>query len=327
MATCRKTRITFLSMQLGRAALGVLLASACSAIPASSRAVTYQVGPNLEYKNLSDVVPKLQAGDRVTIQPGEYFDCAIIGTSNITIEGLGANGAAVLTDKTCGGKGILVLSGNNVTIRNLTLTRARVADFNGAGIRNESQNLTVERVRFINNQNGILTGGPADGGTMIVRDSYFERNGTCERSCAHGIYANRLALLRVEGSTFLQTRQAHHIKSRAARTEVINNTINDGPEGTASYHIDLSNGGNLLVRGNTMVKGRKAENRTCAIMIGAEGVNQPTRDIKIENNRFRNEGDYDTVFVENRTAEDAMLTGNKIEGRAKALRGDGVVNP
>jgi hypothetical protein len=308
-----------------QATMIALLLSACTAQP--SRAATYEVGPNARFKNLSEVATQLGDGDRVRIAPGEYFDCAVIAANNVTIEGTGANGAAVLTDRTCQGKAILVTTGNNITIRNLTLTRARVADFNGAGIRNESPTLTVDAVRFINNQNGILTGGPANGGTMTVRNSYFERNGTCERSCSHGIYANNLALLRVEGSTFVQTRQAHHIKSRAARTEVINNNISDGPEGTASYHIDIPNGGNLLVRGNTMVKGPKAENRSAAIMIGAEGVTQPTREIRIENNDFRNEGNFETAFVENRTAEDAILIGNKISGMVKPLRGDGVVRP
>ena len=43
-----------------------------------------------------------------------------------------------------------------ITIRNLTLTRARVADFNGAGIRAEGGDLTIEHVRFIDDQDGIL---------------------------------------------------------------------------------------------------------------------------------------------------------------------------
>ena len=33
-------------------------------------------------------------------------------------------------------------------------------------------------------------------------------------------------------------------------------------------------------------------------MIGSEGVTQPTREIVIENNTFRNDGDYPTIFVD-----------------------------
>ena len=76
-------------------------------------------------------------------------------------------------------------------MRNLTLTRARVPDGNGAGIRAEGRNLLVERVRFIDNQNGILAADQPEG-ELIVRDSEFVRNGTCEQACAHGIYATGL---------------------------------------------------------------------------------------------------------------------------------------
>jgi len=300
---------------LGLVSLGVALSPA--------GAETLAVGPNAPFKTLAEAMAKLKNGDRITLAPGEYFECAIIGNDNVTIEGTGGEGQVVLTDRTCGGKAILVTQGDNITIRNLTLARARVPDNNGAGIRNESQRLLVDRVRFVNNQNGILTGGPADGGTMVVKDSYFEKNGGCFPACTHGIYANRLGLLRVEGSTFVETRQAHHIKSRAARTEVLNTTTRDGPEGTASYHVDISNGGDLVVRNSTLVKGPKAENRSAIIMIGAEGVTQRTREIKIENNRVTNEGGYETTFVVNNTAEDAILSGNRYTGRINALRGDG----
>jgi hypothetical protein len=74
-----------------------------------------------------------------------------------------------------------------------------------------------------------------------------------------------------------------------------------------------------------MEKGPMAENRSTAISIGAEGVTQPTREILIENNTFRNTGAYDTMFVSNFTATEAVLRGNRISGRAKPLRGDGEV--
>lgn len=229
----------------------------------------------------------------------------------------------VITDKACGGKALFITIGADITIRNLTLTRARVPDANGAGIRGEGDTLVVDRVRFINNQNGILTG--LEGATVIVRDSVFDRNGTCEKACSHGIYVGAAKLLRVENSRFSDTRQGHHIKSRALRTEIIGNTISDGPDGTASYLIDVPNGGSLVVRDNTMEKGPRAENRSTAISIGAEGVTQPTRELLIENNTFRNAGSYDTLFVTNLTATEAVVRGNHIAGRAKPLRGDGQV--
>ena len=305
-----------------RIALAIaVLASAAPVNVALAR--TLEVGAGREFASPSAASQAAKPGDRVQIQPGEYFDCATWSQRGLVVEGMGTPDKVVMTDKACGGKALFITTAPDITIRNLTLTRARVADGNGAGIRAEAPGLVVERVRFINNQNGILAG--FDGGTVTVRDSEFTRNGTCEAACAHGIYAGKLDLLRVENSRFTDTRQGHHIKSRALRTEVVGNTIIDGPTGTASYMVDISNGGSVLVQNNTMEKGVNAENHLGAVMIGMEGVSQPTRNITIEGNTFRNAGTYPTFFVVNRTATEAVLRNNRISGSAKPLSGDGDV--
>ena len=66
---------------------------------------------------------------------GQYFDCAIVKQDNLTIEGVGPD--AMLTDKTCARQGAAGDRRQHVTVRNLTLQRARVPDHNGAGIRAE----------------------------------------------------------------------------------------------------------------------------------------------------------------------------------------------
>jgi hypothetical protein len=231
----------------------------------------------------------------------------------------------VITDKTCAGKGLFVTDGNGITIRNLTLTRARVPDFNGAGIRAEGGDLTVEHVQFVNNQNGIL-GNDAPGKKIIVRDSVFLRNGTCEGSgCAHAIYVGALALLLVERTKFFETRQAHSIKSRAQRTEVIGCDIADGAAGTSSYPVEVPNGGAVVLRGNHIQKGPQSGNHTAGLVIGSEGVTQATPEIVVERNTFLVEGDYNSFLVNNMTATEAELRGNVLQGNAKALHGDGSV--
>jgi hypothetical protein len=303
--------------------LAVVLAGLACAGSATAR--TLEVGAGKTYKMPSDAVAAAADGDRVLIAPGEYFDCAVVRKNNLLIEGSDPTGTAVMTDKTCQGKAILVTTGAGITVRNLTLTRARVMDANGAGIRAEGSSLTVEHVHFINNQNGILTGAP-EGSTLVVRDSEFLRNGACDGACAHGIYAGHIALLRVERTRFFETKQAHHIKSRALRTEVIGCDIADGPDGTSSYLVEIPNGGSVVVRDSTMEKGPKSENHTAAIMIGAEGVTQPTKEITVVNNTFRNDGNYRTVFVDNLTATEAMLKDNRLSGPVKPLQGDGQVD-
>jgi hypothetical protein len=288
-----------------------------------ARAVTLKVGPNETYKTPSAAAEVAQKGDHIDIEPGQYFDCAVWRADDLVIEG--TKPGVIITDKTCMGKGLFVIEANNTTVRNLTLTRARVADMNGAGIRLDEGSLTVDGVKFINDQNGILTAS-APGTTITIRNSDFDSDGFCGGACAHAIYVNHVDLLRIEHSRFINTRQGHSIKSRAARTEVIDCDISDGPEGTSSYLIDVPNGGAVIVRDNKLQKGPKAENHTTAIAIGEEGVTQPTPEISVTHNAFRNDGDYDTAFVWNVTATSAQLTGNTLSGAVIPLKGDGSVN-
>ncbi len=300
------------------AAIFTLLATA-------GQARTLDVGPGQPYPVPSAAVVDLQPGDMVAIHPGRYVDCAVIAKNDVTVEGVGNAEQVVMANKACEGKALLVVRGENVTIRNLTLADVRIPDDNGAGIRGESRSILVDRVRFIGNQNGILSG--TEGGSMTIRNSLFERNGFCGGACSHGVYVGRLDLVRIENSRFFDTQQAHHIKSRAARTEVVGCDIQDGPRGTASYEVDVPNGGDVLLRGNTIVKGPGSENHTAAIMLGAEGVTHPTREIVVQDNIFRNDGNYPTIFVDNLTTAAAQLSGNRISGNGpvRPLKGDGKV--
>jgi hypothetical protein len=291
------------------------------AIAGPSQGDTLKVGRSQTYQTPSAAAAVAKNGDHIQIEPGQYFDCAVWRADNLVIEGTAPG--VVITDKTCNGMGLFVIWGNNTTVRNLTLTRARVPDMNGAGIRLVKGSLTVDGVKFIDNQNGLFGGVP--GTTVTVRNSDFDRNGTCAGACAHAIYIENVDLLRVENSHFSNTRQAHSIKSRALRTEVTGCTITDGPGGTSSFLIEVSNGGAVVVRDNTLEKGPKAENHTAAIAIGAEGVTHTTPEIMITNNKFSNDGDYDTALVWNVTATPATLKGNKLSGSVIPLKGDGTV--
>src|SRR5215472_8198406 len=319
-ACSRRSRQVKPKMTMAKAQLAVLILTGI-AIANASPAATLKVGPNQTYKAPSAAAAVAKNGDHIEIEPGEYFDCAVWNADNLVIEGTGPG--VVITDKACMGKGLFVVEGKNTTVRNLTLTRSRVPDMNGAGIRLDNGNLTVDRVKFIDNQNGIMGGVP--GTTVTVRNSDFDKNGTCQAACAHGIYVMNIDLLRVENSRFSNARQAHSIKSRARRTEVIGCTITDGPEGTSSYLIEVPIGGAVIARDNTLEKGPKSENHNAAIAIGAEGVAQPTPEITIANNSLRNDGSYQTALVWNMTATPAKLTDNKLSGSAIPLKGDGSV--
>jgi hypothetical protein len=296
------------------------VAALLAIVPAD--AATLMVGADQQYKQPSDAARAAHAGDTVKIAPGTYFDCAVWTQNRLTIEGTASG--VVLTDKTCQGKALFVIHAAEVTVRNITFQRARVPDGNGAGIRAEGINLTLENDKFLNNEEGILAGNNPTS-SIIIRDSVFEHNGACRNGCAHGVYVGNIALLRIENSRFFDTQVAHHVKSRAARTELVGNHIEDGPDGTASYEVDIPNGGALVMTGNVLEKGPNAENHSAAVMIGEEGVSQPTPELTFKNNTFTNDG-HPTAFVRNITATPADLIGNIFKGNEiKPLIGDGTV--
>jgi hypothetical protein len=78
----------------------------------------------------------------------------------------------------------------------------------------------VERSRFLRNENGILAGGSPDS-VVRITDSEFIGNGACIDACAHSVYAGApIYLLDIRRCVFLDTKVAHHIKSRARNTVV-----------------------------------------------------------------------------------------------------------
>ena len=303
-------------------AAGLLAIAACAGTPGEAKTLT--VGPGKQFAMPSAAIAAAGPGDTVEIYPGQYFDCAVVRQDRLTITGVGDG--AVMTDKVCAGKGILVTDANDITVRNLTLTRARVVDENGAGIRAEGNNLTVDHVAFINNENGIL-GNDSPDSTVRIMASTFDKNGKCTNACAHGIYFGHIKLLHIENSRFTETRQGHHVKSRASRTEIINTSIEDGPEGTASYLVDVPIGGSLLMVNDTLEKGPKAENHATAIPIGEEGVSQPTPEIVVRNTTFTNDTPGETTFLRNLTATEAQISNTKFRGnKTVPLNGDGHVS-
>ncbi len=290
--------------------------------PGAGQTTVHAVGPDRALKQPSDAARIVRDGDIVEIDPGTYADCAVWRANGLTLRGKG--GLAVLRGKTCQGKAIWVIDGDGTTVERIRFSDAAVPDRNGAGIRLTNGSLTVRESVFDGNENGILA-GDAPGKTVVVERSRFERNGRCDPLCAHGIYINRHDSLIVRDSVFRDQRIGHHIKSRALSTTVTGTTIEDGPTGTASYLIDIPNGGTVLIAGNRLQKADSSDNRTIAIAIGMEGARNPSQSIRIENNEFRSDVRDEVSFVRNETTQGAILSGNALCGAVIALSGPGEV--
>ena len=300
--------------------LGFGWAAACSS---GVSAEVLLVGPQRSLHAPSDAAAVARDGDIVRIDPGEYVDCAIWRANQLVLEA--PDGEAHMRDRTCAGKAIWVISGADTTVENIAFSGARVPDQNGAGIRAEGRNLTLRHARFFDNENGLLA-APVAGSTILIEGSTFERNGTCAANCAHGIYVNAIARLKIVASTFREQRAGHHIKSAALALEVSGSTIEDGPDGTASYLIDVTSGGEVMIADNDMQKGPKSENWGTAIHIGGEGATEASAAYRISQNRFRSDTPHEVAFVRNQTVAPAVLEGNQLEGTVVALVGPGTVD-
>ena len=297
----------------------IVLAWACAGSPVSGK--TLLVGADRELTSPSAAASVAVDGDTVAIDAGEYFDCAVWRANGLLIEG-GAEGV-VITDKTCDGKALFVVVGNDITIRNLTFTRARVPDGNGAGIRAEGVNLRVEHSRFINNESGIMIGAAASS-TVTIVDSAFDGNGRCAAGrCAHALAVEEIALLRVESCRFTGTKAGHHIASRATRSELSGNEIADGPEGSASYLVTVPNGGSLIMTKNVLEKGPKSSNKATAIMLGDDASLRSEGVFSFSGNRFSNDTGGATIFVRNWTGEAVKEEGNTLGAGTTAVSSDG----
>lgn len=284
--------------------------------------VVHQVGPTRALKLPSDAARIAKDGDTVEIDPTTYEDCAVWRANGLTLRGKG--GVAHVTTKTCQGKAIWVIDGDRTTVERIRFTRAAVRDKNGAGIRLTGGTLTVRQSVFEDNENGILAGSAA-GKTVTIEGSRFERNGKCEPDCAHGIYINTVDRVVVRDSVFRGQKIGHHIKSRALSTTVTGTTIEDGADGTASYLIDLPNGGDALIARNKLQKGARSDNWSIAIAYGLEGARNPAKSVRIEDNVFRSDLPQTTDFVRNGAPNPMTLRDNALCGLVVPLNGPGTV--
>ncbi|MSP00339.1 MAG: hypothetical protein EXR07_04705 [Acetobacteraceae bacterium] len=304
-----------------------------SIAPLPAMARVWEVGPGRKLTGPGQVAGMVEDGDRVVFDPGIYRECAIWKASRLTIEARRAPPAmnqtvmsqSIITGPTCADRALFLFTGNDITVRGMVFLQARGTGHNAAGILMEGANLTVENSLFQDNENGILTGGPANS-VVRVRTSWFRGNGSCQGSCAHALYVGMgIAGLEVTGCTFVDTHVGHHIKSRARMTIVRDSRIEDGPTGTSSYLIELPNGGGGEIVNNLLRKGPRSDNREAAISIGTETTNNPASALEIRGNRFTNELPVSVRFVRNSTQTPARLRGNVLVGPVVALDGPGTV--
>jgi hypothetical protein len=256
---------------------------------------TLRVGPSERFHTLHDAVRAAGTGDVIEIQPGEYHgDVAIAEVPRLTIRGLGAGAVFHADGAHAEGKAILVVRGD-VTLENLEFRGARVPAGNGAGIRFERGRLAVRRCRFFDNEMGILTANGADMALDVV-GCEFGAAPRHEGMLHHLLYVGTIGAFSIKGSRFSGGWRGHLLKSRAQRSRVLYNQLDDRPSGEASYELEFPNGGENVVVGNLIAQSALTQN-PALLSMGAEAHDGMGGSLVLANNTLVNAAGPEARFV------------------------------
>jgi hypothetical protein len=302
----------------------LLPATAMAADAPASRVL--RVGPQHELKTPSAAARVAQDGDRIEIEGGVYSgDVASWPQNRLTLRGVNGRAHLMAAGRAAERKAIWVIKGKDVTVENIEFSGTAVPGFAGAGIRSEGLGLTIRNSHFHHNQMGILTNHNPNGVLIIVGSQFdhnvvdYERHGRL----GHNIYVGRIARFELRDTDVFGAETGHQVKSRARRSEIIGNRIRD-VGGASSYLIDISEGGEAIIRDNDLLQGARAPNRT-AIAFAPEAKDKSAPGfLVVSHNRFRNQGSRGT-FVHNHATLEALLNANQLTGEVRPLRGPGQV--
>ncbi|QID18518.1 hypothetical protein G3580_13295 [Nitrogeniibacter mangrovi] len=256
---------------------------ACALIAAPACADTLRVGPNGPIKHIRDAARIARDGDIIDIAPGIYRgDVAVWTQRHLRIRGLGPGVVLEAAGRSAEGKAIWVVRGGTIVIENIEFRGARVPDGNGAGIRFERGDLRIRRCRFLDNENGILTGNTPTA-RLRVEDSVFGQAPHHPGSLHHLLYVGQIGRFELSGSHLSNGFNAHLVKSRARESLITDNLIDDGPTGRASYELEFPNSGRATVTGNIIGQSAHTTNRIL-LRYGAEGAIWPVNRLTVVHN-------------------------------------------
>jgi len=212
---------------------------------------------DIGYSNIFTAVSSLKAGDELFVSAGIYDTPLIISQNDITITGVGH---VIFQRGVAAGKGFILSKGDNLTVNNIECKNIANRDGNGACIRHEGVDLTLNHVFFHNSQEGVLETARQSGVIKII-NSRFERLGF--NGQAHGIYSNKSSV---------------HIEQSTVKKSIIVSLSSDD-----SRLIDMSNGGELLVVKSLLGQGPKSVNGQM-IGYGLEGMSHQFNTISLIDN-------------------------------------------
>lgn len=304
-------------MRLAIVPLALAIASPVAAQPGSAPFTVAETGRS--FAHLDEALASLNGGNgTIRIAPGRYRDCAVQESGSVTYVAEEA-GKAVFDRAICEDKATLVLRGRSAKVDGLVFMHTFVPDGNGAGIRIEKGDLTVENAMFLDGQSGILSASDPHS-TITVDHSTFAGLGKDPTgNGAHGIYIGDYGALTVTNSRFERGTGGHYLKCRAAVVKIVDNSFDDSHGSHTNYMIDLSNGATGRIAGNSFLQGAGKDNYSTMISVAPEGAENSSDGLVIEDNRAWLAPDFDhsTTFVGNWSHDDVTVRGNDLASRIK----------
>jgi hypothetical protein len=118
----------------------------------------------------------------------------------------------------------------------------------------------------------------------------------------------------------------HTVKSRANENHILYNRIMDEVDGTASYEVDLPNGGLSYLIGNLIEQGPQTDNSTI-ISYAAEGGANPTQELYVAHNTIVNDRSGGTFIrvAGSYPPTSALIVNNIFVGPGTLLSGVGTM--
>ena len=323
-----------------------LLLGTLMLVSVNSFASIWNIGPTRTHTLPSQIKNLVQDGDTIYIDGGIYANDATKWVKkDLKFIGLGTGSNRTVLQYTGdipNGKGIFVFETpgtcDNPYLENIVFDGAQVSDANGgngAGIRFQANNITVNKCKFMNCQNGILEGNASvTTSNVIIKNTEFFNNGyqlqndPTYSGYEHNIYISASAdTLLVSNCYFHHPRgQGNSLKTRAQRSYILYNMIDEEATGYGSWEINIAQGGLNVIIGNIIIQGPAGANHG---IIGYDAVTNTLEDFYFVNNTVINQyaGNikyfniapasgintfkiYNNIFASVAGASNTMFTGN-----------------
>jgi hypothetical protein len=293
----------------------------------SASAATLTVGAGKTYAAPCAAIGAAKDGDLIEINGTQTYTGDVCGiyANNLTIRGVNGRPKIDAGGRNAMGKGTWVVVGNNVTVENVEMFGAKVADKNGAALRLEGSKFTLRQSYLHDNENGILSGANT-ASDVLIEYSEFNHNGYGD-GYSHNLYIGNVKSLTFRYNYSHDANVGHNLKSRAMLNVIQNNRFSSSGTGKPSYEIDLPNAGTTYVIGN-VIQQPAANGNPNILAYGEEGASNPGQDLYVVNNTFLN--DYGSggtfVMVGGGVSTPALLQNNIFAGVGTMTNQSNAVN-